>query len=327
MNNDIKTNKRVKTKVSQTASFTCFYRACASVEKDARFKGPDYIAEKLVPFFPRVLFLKCKPLRRLMINTVAPQGIYEYVSARTMVLDQVFSNAIEEAFPQIVILGAGFDTRGLRFHDSNRGTRIYELDAPVTQQAKRLLFEEKGIAVPKEITFVPVDFDEESLDETLFRVGYRPDLKSLFLWEGVTMYLSAEAVDNTLAFIHSHAASGSILAFDYILASVLRRENTLYGEKGIYQRTLKSGEGWTFGIEEGEIASFLSKHGFEMIAHYTPRELQTKFLTVDNGTIYGRINETHCIAIAGVIHIKNIAGQALNRETAISSTEKQLNNF
>lgn len=292
--------RRVKSKVSQTASFTCFCRACASVERDARFRGPDSVAGTLVPFIAKTLFIKCRPLRKLVIRRIAPQGIYEYVSARTRLLDDVFSDAIKANFRQIVILGAGFDTRALRFHEMNRFTRIFELDAPVTQQAKIQLFRQKGITVPGEVTFVPIDFDEENIAEALSRAGYRTELKSLFLMEGVTMYLSAEAVSGTLEFINNNAAAGSMVAFDYIYASVLRKENTLYGEKSIYRRTLKSGEGWTFGIEEGEITHFLSEHGFNLIAHYTPGELQNKFLTADDGRVYGRINETHCIAIAAV---------------------------
>jgi O-methyltransferase involved in polyketide biosynthesis len=67
----------------------------------------------------------------------------------------------------------------------------------------------------------------------LSRAGYQPGQKSLFLWEGVTMYLSAQAVDGTLNFTRRRAVPGSRAAFDYIYASVLRQENRHYGEQGI----------------------------------------------------------------------------------------------
>jgi O-methyltransferase involved in polyketide biosynthesis len=114
------------------------------------------------------------------------------------------------------------------------------------------------------------------------------------------MYLEPEAVDGTLSFIRSSATTGSIVAFDYVRASVLRRENTLYGEKGSYDRVARAGERWTFGIEDGAIEGFLSERGFKLLSHHTPADLEAAYLTAENGTKFGRINETHCIVIAEV---------------------------
>ncbi len=297
--------KRIKTGVSQTASYTCFCRACASAEPDERFRGPDTIAGKFVPFLPTVLFLKCNPLRKLTVRRIMPRGIYEYVTARTRVFDAYFSAALDEAVPQIVILGAGFDTRAWRFASRNRGTRIYELDSPVTQAMKKKLLAENGFPVPERLTFVPVDLEEQDLAAALDAAGYQPGLKGLFLMEGVTMYLVWRSVDRTLYEIRTGAAAGSRIAFDYVLASVLRRENSLYGEAAITRRVFKTGERWTFGIEQGTIGRFLADRGFDLAAHYAPADLQRKYLTAEDGTMYGRINETHCIAIAAVGKNKN----------------------
>lgn len=292
--------KRTKTGVSQTASYTCFCRACASAEPDERFRGPDMIAGKFVPFLPTVLFLKCNPLRKLTVRRIMPRGIYEYVTARTRVFDEYFTAALDEAVPQIVILGAGFDTRAWRFAPRNRGIRIFELDAPVTQSMKKKLLAENGFPVPEQVTFVPVDFEEQDMAAALDAAGYRPGLKGLFLLEGVTMYLNWRSVDRTLYDIRTGAAAGSRIVFDYVLASVLRRENSLYGEAAITRRVFKAGERWTFGIEQGAIGGFLANRGLSLKAHYTPADLQRKYLTAEDGTVYGRINETHCIAVAAV---------------------------
>jgi methyltransferase (TIGR00027 family) len=229
-----------------------------------------------------------------------PPGIYEYVLARTKVMDAAFLEALDARFPQIVLLGAGFDTRALRFTNRNRGTKIFELDVATTQQAKIDVLRRKKIHLPAELIFAPIDFDKEEIFDALSKVGYQAGQKNLFLWEGVTMYLSAQAVDSTLNFIHSHAAPGSRVAFDYIYASVLRRENRYYGEQGIFERVASTGEGWTFGLEDGAIKSFLAERGFEVVAHYTPPKLETLYLTAEDGTLYGRVNGTHCIVIASV---------------------------
>ena len=294
------TDNLIKTKVSQTASYTCFCRACAEAERDERFRGPDSIAREFVPLLPTVLFLKCRPARNLVMKRIAPRGIYEYVCARTKLFDEVFGNAIDTAVPQVVIFGAGFDTRAWRFAARNRGTRIFELDAPVTQQMKQKLLAERGISAPRDLVYVPADFELDDIGTLLDRAGFRKDRKTLFLLEGVTMYLGWRSVEETLAVIRENAAHGSRVIFDYVLASVLRHERTLYGETAIKRMTSRSGEKWRFGIEKGMVESYLSDRGFKLIEHYTPARLQRRYLTAADGTLFGRINETHCIAVTGV---------------------------
>jgi methyltransferase (TIGR00027 family) len=292
-------NKRIETKASRTAAYTCFARGCATRERDPRFQGPDYMAEVMFPPLAR-LSLNLPPLRKFMMRQMFPPGIYEYVLARTKVMDSAFMDALEARFAQIVLLGAGFDTRALRFADRNRGTKVFELDVTTTQQPKIEILRRKKVALPQELIFAPIDFDKEDMFEVLSKAGYQTGQKSLFLWEGVTMYLSAQAVDGTLNFIRGRAAPRSRVAFDYIYASVLRRENRYYGEQGIFETVSKTGEGWTFGLEEGAIESFLAERGFEIVAHYTPPELEKLYLTAEDGTLHGRVNGTHCIVVAAV---------------------------
>lgn len=278
---------------------TCFSRACASREKDKRFRGPDYMAEVLLPLFAKCI-LNVPRLREFFMRKVAPPGIYEYVLARTKLLDEAFVNALENSFSQIALLGAGFDTRALRFKNGNRGTKVFELDIPTTQQPKIAILSRRKIVLPGELVFVPIDFNKQSLPDALFDAGYGKGQKSLFVWEGVTMYLTPDAVDGTLAFIRENAAEGSVVAFDYIYASVLRGENRFYGEREIFKTVSRAGEGWTFGIEDGEIAGFLSQRGFKIISHNTPSDLEKTYLTAGDGTLFGRINGTHCIVTASV---------------------------
>jgi methyltransferase (TIGR00027 family) len=291
--------KRIETKASQTAGYTCFSRACAARERDPRLRGPDYLAERIIPF--GAWWMAVIPfVRRLVMARLFPAGIYEYVIARTKEMDAAFVEALDARFAQIVLLGAGFDTRALRFADRNRGTRIFELDVPTTQEPKREILRKKKIPLPPELTFVPINFDKEDISAVLSEAGFQAGRETLFLWEGVTMYLTAQAVDQTLDFIRLNAAPGSRVVFDYIYASVLRRENRFYGEREIFDTVARAGEGWTFGLEGGEIGAFLAARGFRLIAHYAPDELQKKHLTADDGTPLGRINGTHCLAMAEV---------------------------
>jgi methyltransferase (TIGR00027 family) len=291
--------RTIDRKASNTAGYTCFSRACATREKDERFRGPDYMAEVFLPVLAKGV-LNVPFLRRFFFRRLAPPGIYEYVLARTKLLDEVFVHALESHFSQIVVLGAGMDTRALRFRSRNEGTTIFELDIRTTQQPKLEILDRKGVTLPEELICVPIDFDRENLSEVLLAAGYRENQRSLFLWEGVTMYLSSDAVDGTLAFIRDSGAEGSMVIFDYIYASVLRQENRFYGEREIFDTVSRAGEGWTFAVEEGEIEEFLSESGFRILSHHTPADLEKAYLTADDGTLFGRINGTHCIVVASV---------------------------
>ena len=291
--------RAIDRRASSTAGYTCFSRACATREKDERFRGPDHMAEVFLPLFAKVI-LNVPFLRRFFMKRIAPPGIYEYVLARTKLLDEVFVDALERGFPQIVVLGAGMDTRALRFKDYNKGTKVFELDLPRTQRPKLKILDQKKVTLPKELVCVPIDFNKQSLGEALIAAGYQENVRSLFLWEGVTMYLTAEAVDGTLAFIRKSAAEGSIVVFDYLYAAVLRQEGRYYGEKEIMNTVSGAGEGYTFGIEEGEIEGFLSERGFRVISHHSPSDLEREYLTADDGTFFGRINGTHAIVVASV---------------------------
>jgi methyltransferase (TIGR00027 family) len=293
------TERRIEREGSSTAGYTCFSRACATREQDEHFRGPDYLAETFLPFMPKILF-SIPFLRKWLMRKMFPTGIHEYVLARTKLFDEAFVDALDRGFSQVVLLGAGMDTRALRFQDRNKGATIFELDIHATQRYKREVYKRKKTALPDTLVFVPIDFNKERLADVLAQAGYREQQRTFFLWEGVTMYLEPEAVDGTLSFIRNSAAAGSIVAFDYVRASVLRRENTLYGEKGSYDRVARAGERWTFGIEDRAIEGFLTERGLKLLSHYMPSDLEAAYLTADDGTRFGRINETHCIVIAGV---------------------------
>ncbi|HTX80278.1 MAG TPA: SAM-dependent methyltransferase [Longilinea sp.] len=284
---------------SSTAGFTCLGRAFASHEADPRFRGPDYLADIFLP--QRIKFIFSIPgVWDLFYRWFMPKGIYEYVLARTRFMDEVFTNALDDGFAQIVVLGAGFDTRALRFQYQNKGTQIFELDQSGTQIPKLEIYQRKGVKLPGNLTFLPADFISQSLEDIFLSGGFQPGKKTLFLMEGVTMYLTAEAVDQTLQTIHKLSAEGSLVAFDYIYASVLRHEGRYYGERKIASTVASVGEKWTFGIEEGQIVPFLTSRGFAPVSVLLTADLERLYLTAEDGTLFGHANGTHCLALAAV---------------------------
>jgi len=288
--------KRIETTSSRTAALTCLCRAISSLENNRCYRCDDNVARSLIPGFFRI------PLAgRLFVKLFAVRGSYEYVIARTKYIDAVVKKSLSNQFTQILIFGAGFDTRALRFQDEAQHARIYELDAPATQEAKIGQYKKRRLDIPSNVVFVPIDFDIESPILKLDQAGFKRNERSLFLLEGVLMYLQPQSVDQTFGIIRELAGAGSEVVFDYVYASVLRHEGTCYGEKGFANSVSNAGEQWNFGIEQGEIGQFLSHHGFKLLEHLNAGELEAMYFKDQSGKIVGRINGTHCLTRALVM--------------------------
>ena len=285
--------RRIESKSSRTAAFICMYRAASYLEKNKFYQSNDYIAPKLLPGLIKFL------IRKKLVNfrwPFFPRGIYEYVIARTKFIDDVFEDSIKQGIEQIVLFGAGFDTRAVRFADINIHTKIFELDTIYTQTAKIEQFKKRNILLPKNTIFIPIDFHVDSLTEKLAANGFKRNKTTLFILEGIIQYLKAEVVDELFKLLYELSVPGSRVVFDYIYASVLRKENRYYGEKDIYKRVNSAREPWLFGIEKGEIGEFVSKYKFKVIQDLDSETLEKMFFRDKQIHIVGKINGTHCIA-------------------------------
>ena len=103
-----------------------------------------------------------------------------------------------------------------------------------------------------------------------------------------------------MLFRSNKTGSGSIVAFNYIYKSVVEGNCDKYGAKEIVKATSESNEPYQFGIEEGKIEQFLTARGYELVAHHTAEELEKKYLTKEDGSIFGKISGYVCLAIATV---------------------------
>jgi len=289
--------KRIESNTSRTAQLTCLSRACSAMETNPYYKSDDDVALLLLPGVLKAA-IRFSPARKLFARVFAPKGIYEYVIARTKYIDAAFKQALSEQFDQILIFGAGFDTRALRFQESISGTTIFELDVPFTQQAKINQYHTRQLSIPGNVTFIPIDFDRESLSEHLDNAGVRRGVKSLFILEGVIMYLHPESVDLAFRTIRKYGGTGSRIVFDAVYASVLRKEGKEYGEKGIVKTVTDAGEQWIFGIEKGCVNRFLGRYEMRLVDKKDTEEIEHEYFCTPDGTITGRINGTHFLVTA-----------------------------
>jgi methyltransferase (TIGR00027 family) len=216
--------------------------------------APTILGRRLTGYVPRIY--------RYPYPGVPPMN--DQPAARTTFFDQVLQRHVGE-IDQLVILGAGLDTRSYRLPAGTR-IRCFEVDTPKTQAFKRAMVKAAGLNDCR-ITYVPADFEREDWYERLLAAGFEPSRRSLFLWEAVTMYLNRPAVESTLRKIAGTAA-GSVVAFDYFSTELLQARSLFW----LYARSVLKliGEPMaTFGIDntppvKPRVAAFVASCGLTL---------------------------------------------------------------
>jgi methyltransferase (TIGR00027 family) len=178
---------------------------------------------------------------------------------RTKAFDTALLDALRKGARQVVVLGAGFDSRGYRFQPQLRGVRFMEVDYGPTQEYKKQRVKEILGAIPANVSYVPMDFTKDSLLEQLVKAGYSEQQKTFFLWEGVVVYLPESAVKDTLHFVRDHSAPDSRIAFDYIP----RADPDVNNPQSIYARW---GEPWIFGFPADGAATYVRREGLNVMS-------------------------------------------------------------
>lgn len=192
-------------------------------------------------------------------------GLRGGILARTRFIDERVTASLAEGMEQLVILGAGYDSRAYRLVGDAFPVAAFEVDHPATQQVKVAKVREIFGSLPAHVSFVPVDFCRDDLGRQLLAAGYRPEARTLFIWEGVIYYLPAEAVDALLRFVTENSAPGSSIVFDYFPRSVVDGSCGRRESRNLRKRVARTGEPFLFGIDDAEIVPFLQQRGFRRI--------------------------------------------------------------
>ncbi len=286
---------------SRTAELAALARAAHFYARD-ELAGPDHLAVRFLPM-PLRLVARWSPLRALARWGYARAGMaggYEYVLARSRCFDGVVLDELANGIRQVVLLGAGFDSRAYRFNDALRraGALAFELDSPGTSRRKRDLLPRvlRG-ELPDNVRWVEMDFNRQDLGTALAAHGFDPRLRSLFVWEGVTFYLTADAVDATLAAV-GKTSPGSALVFDYLTAGTVDGTSRAYGANAAHRFVARRGEPFTFEEPPGGIAPVLARHGLDLELHFSCDELLDRYLTRSDGSTLGPVAGYYGIALA-----------------------------
>ena len=205
---------------SRTAEYMALFRALESSNPPDRRLVDDHAAVLFLDWRLRAVAraARLRPLRGLVVAFIDRRWPGPRLSGvvRTRVIDDLVRSAIRGGCTQLVLLGAGYDTRATRLPEST-STLVFEVDHPATQARKR---EALG-ATAAYVRYVPVDFERDSLTQALAEAGLDGGQRSCVVWEGVFSYLSAEAIDLTLAALVKACAPDSLIVLTYVDRRVL----------------------------------------------------------------------------------------------------------
>jgi methyltransferase (TIGR00027 family) len=155
--------------------------------------------------------------QRLMERAMHPVGrdFRAFMAVRSRYTEDRLAEAVAQGVAQYVVLGAGLDT--FAYRNPFAGLRVFEVDFPATQEGKRAMLAEAEIAIPENLTFVPLDFEHHTLAEGLSEAGFDARQPAYFGWLGVVPYLTLEAFRSTVTAI-AQLPGGTAVSFDYALS-------------------------------------------------------------------------------------------------------------
>jgi methyltransferase (TIGR00027 family) len=235
---------------SRTAVAAARYRAEHQVDGGLLFQDP--LARLVVgDSEPRTEFLSEDARRRMRL----------FVASRSRFAEDALADAIQTGTSQAIILGAGLDT--FAYRNPHPDLRVFEVDHPDTQQWKRHRLAAAGIDIPASVTYVPLDFEHQALSEALTATDFDPHQPAFVIWLGVTVYLTHQAISNTIHYLGGLAPDTQVV-FDYATAMPEPAEHTRAMVEERQRRLAAIGERWISFFTPEEMSALLRDNGLHV---------------------------------------------------------------
>jgi methyltransferase (TIGR00027 family) len=251
---------------SRTAEFMAVFRASENAKAPNSRAFADPLAAALLPGELRLAarLFGSRPAAALLNAYIDRRwpGARTSGIARTKLIDDWIAQAAC-GIDQVVLLGAGFDTRAWRL-DALASARIFEVDHPNTASVKQERLR-SAQADLKKVTFVKVDFETDDFDQLLRAAGFDAARPAIVVWEGVSQYLSGEAVCGVMRWV-GRLAPGSRFIFTYVHEGVLNGSVAFVGADKVIAKVDGSGEPWRFGLLPEELPAFLRERGLSLLS-------------------------------------------------------------
>lgn len=267
-------------KASKTAQYMALFRALETTRPPDKRLFIDPYAElfldnglKRAVNFSRFPFVR-KIIQRIIHKRIP--GAYTSGLARTKYIDDLLKRAIDKGVRQVIILGAGFDTRALRL-EFLQSIPVIEIDHPNTAKFKLGTLQGKLGKLPGNVRYYQIDFNEQSLDELAVHRHIDFSIPTAIIWEGVTNYLSAQAIDGTFGFVQKFA-KGSFIIFTYVHQLVLDDPQSFFGAEKLLNDLAEIEEHWTFGFDPDELAEYLERYDLRLLEDLGATEYRDKYL-------------------------------------------------
>jgi len=254
-------------KPSRTALAAAFHRAAHQVLEQGRIFAD--------PLALRILGADALEIARRAEENSSGRRIRLFIAVRTRFAEDALARAFENGVRQVVVLGAGLDTYAYR-HPFGDRLRVFEVDHPATQAWKRQLLRDAAIPLPNSLTFVPIDFERETLPERLAAPTFDPTQPTFFTWLGVVPYLNEAAVWSTLAFIAS-LPNGAHVVFDYSNPPASWSPEIRASHERRGRRVADLGQGLVTYFEAEKLHAKLRTLGFSEIEDLGPAQIVSRY--------------------------------------------------
>jgi methyltransferase (TIGR00027 family) len=196
--------------------------------------------------------------------------VRDMVRIRTRYFDDILERHLLEGFRQVVILGAGLDTRAVR--KPAPGVAYFEIDDPATLALKQTCYQDHGVDV--NVTFIPGNYVTDGLIDLLKRNGFDFGVPTYFIWEGNVMYLPLDTVKEILTEIGAHVTRFRA-SFDYLGEAVISKTTGDQGITTLVESFAAMGAPWLSGIRD--IRNFTRELGLDLLEHFKTSELSRTY--------------------------------------------------
>ncbi len=266
-----------------TAAGPMYIAACEQFLPAAERIVDDPLAPDLLDGSALVLYKLSRWawLRRIMFRQTERKGpgVWGGVLCRKRFIAETVSQAIADGIEALVVLGAGYDSLASRITRST-GLPVFELDQAENIAAKRVMLERVFGALPDGLHLVPIDFETTDTGTTLAANGHDPTMETLFVLEGITQYLTAEAIKRTFDGL-SYAAAGSGLVFTYVSDDFIAGKN-MHDAAVIYRQYVKGYQLWRFGLAPEKLAAFLKSYGWRLVEDVGAKDWRERYAVPAN---------------------------------------------
>jgi len=260
---------------SSTAGLTALMRAVDARLPAERRLADDRYAHHYAAFNRRFKYYGRNPRTARLSLAVFDRifgGFLAEILLRSRHFDTVLEQARADGIRQVLLLGAGYDSTPLRHPD----LRFVEVDHPATQRAKRAVLQKSGIATPN-VTYVPVDLEQERLVQALSDEHLDRGERTLVGWHGVSFFLQQQAFQGALADIAAVCAPGSRLVFDYMDAAVVDGSIPDRSVRAAARLVARRGEPYRLGMDGRRAAQAAQEAGFRCLEHLRVTDLIDRF--------------------------------------------------